>query len=71
MADITAKFQQRALLVLQYVVDEEISKVRYHVRLRDDIREVVSFPGCKILNDMIARDRECEIDLEHIGKSKR
>ena len=36
--EITAKFRERALLVLQYVADEEMKKARYHEMLRSDIR---------------------------------
>ena len=68
MAEITAKFQERALLVLQYAADEEMKKVRYHDMLRDDIREFVSISGCKTPNDMISRSCKREIDLEHLGK---
>lgn len=42
MAEITAKFRERALLVPQYVADEEMKKARYHEMLRDDIRQFVS-----------------------------
>lgn len=58
VAEITAKFRERALLVPQYAVDEEMKKTRYQNMLRDDIRELVSFSGCKTLNDMIARAQE-------------
>ena len=47
-----------------------MKKVRNHYMLRDDIMEFVSLSGCKTLNDMIARARECEIDLEHLRKRK-
>ena len=68
MAEITSKFQKRALLVPQYAPDEEMNKVRYHDLLRDDIMEFVSISVCETLNDMISRAREREIDLEHFGK---
>ena len=32
--------------------------------LRDEIREFVSFSGCKTLNDMIEMAREREIEFE-------
>lgn len=64
VAEITAKFRERALLVPQYIADEEMMKTRYHDMLRDDIREFVSFSGCKNLNDMIERARERAIELE-------
>ena len=45
MAKITAKFRERALLVLWYAADEQMKKVRYHNMLWDDIREFVSILG--------------------------
>ena len=70
MAEITAKFRERALLVLQYAADEEMKKARYHEMLRSDIRQFVSRSSCKTLDDMIARAREREIDLEMEKKRK-
>ena len=70
MAEITAKFRERALLVPQYATDEEMKKTKYHDMWRDDIREFVSLPWCKNLNDMIARVCEQEIDLERLGNRK-
>ena len=70
MTEITAKFRERAFLVLQYVADEEMKKVRYHDMLRDNIREFVSLLGCETQNDMITRAWEREIDLQHLGKRK-
>lgn len=35
---ITVKFREWSLWVLQYAVDEEMQKTRYHDMLRDDIR---------------------------------
>ena len=64
MAEITAKFRERALLVLQYVADEEMKKAWYHEMLRSDIWQFVSRSYCKTLEEMIKRDREREIDLE-------
>ena len=66
VAEITAKFRERALLVPQYVTDEEMKKARYHEMLRADIREFVSRSDCKTLEDMISRAREREIDLERL-----
>ena len=43
---ITAKFRERAMLVPQHPVDEEVMKTRYQDMLRDGIREFVSFLGC-------------------------
>lgn len=70
MAEITTRFRERALLVTKYVVDKEMKKTRYHVMMRVDIREFISFLACRTLVDMIARSREQEIDLEHLGKRK-
>ena len=39
-------------------------KTRYYVVMRDDIKEFVSFLGCKTLNDMIEKAREWGIELE-------
>ena len=49
MAEITAKFYKRAMLVLQYVADEEMKKTRYHDMMKDEIREFVSYSKCKTL----------------------
>ena len=38
--------------------------------LMDDVREVVSFSGCRTLNDMIEKDHEREIELELRAKRK-
>ena len=70
VAEITAKFRERALLVPQYAADEEMKKARYHEMLRSDIRQFVSRSSCKTLDDMIARAREREIDLEMEKKRK-
>ena len=70
VAEITAKFRERALLVPQYAGDEDMRRTRYHDMLRADIREHVSFSACPTLDSMIARAREREIDLEHIRKRK-
>lgn len=67
---ITSMFRERALLVLQYVVDEEMKKMRYHDMLRDDIRKFVSISGCRTLEDMIDRAQEQEIELELRTKRK-
>ena len=68
VAEITAKFQEKALLVPHYATDEEMKKVRYHDMLWDDIREFMSISGCETMNDMDSRAREWDIDLEHLGK---
>mgnify|MGYP001763371762 CR=1 FL=1 len=60
VAEITAMFRKRALLVPQYVADEEMKKARYHEMLRSDIWQFVSRSSCKTLEDMIARSRERE-----------
>ena len=70
VAEITAKFRERALLVPQYAGDEDMRRTRYHDMLRADIREHVSFSACPTLNSMISRAREREKDLEHIRKRK-
>nr|KAJ0187838.1 hypothetical protein LSAT_V11C900459490 [Lactuca sativa] len=70
VAEIMAKFREKSFLVPQYVADEEMKKMRYHAMLRDDIREYVSFPGCKTMNDMIKKAREREIELELRTKLK-
>lgn len=55
MVEITSKFRERAFLVPQYVVDEEMNKMRYHDMLGDDIREFVSMTSYKTMEDMISR----------------
>lgn len=70
MLEIHAKFIERDLLVPQYGVDEEMRKNQYHDMLSSDIREFVSFSACLTLDDMISKDRERDIDLEHKGKRK-
>ena len=63
VAEITAKFRERASLVPQYAGDDEMRKNKYHDMLRDDIRKHVSYSACLTLEDMIARAREREIDI--------
>ena len=58
VVEITSKFREWDLLVLQYNVDEEIMKKRYHDMLREDIREFVSVSGYKTLNDMVNKAHE-------------
>ena len=70
MAEFNAKFRESALLLLQYVTDEEIRKTRYLAMLKNDIREFVSFSRCKTLNGMIKKTREWEIKLELREKRK-
>ena len=70
VVEITAKFRERALLVPQYVANEEMKKTRYHSMLRDDIHDFLSFSGCKTLNDMVEKAREPEIGLELRRKRK-
>nr|KAJ0192258.1 hypothetical protein LSAT_V11C800444800 [Lactuca sativa] len=65
VAEITAKYRERALLVPQYAGDEDMRRTRYHDMLRVNIREHVSFSACPTLDSMIARAREREIDLSH------
>ena len=52
------------MLIPEYAADEEMSNMRYHAMLRDDILEFVSFSGCKTLNDMIEKACKLEIKLE-------
>lgn len=47
VAEIDAKFRERALLVLQFAMDEEMKKMRYHDMLKDDIREFVSYSSAR------------------------
>lgn len=68
--EITAKFRQRALLVPQYVADEEMKKTQNHHMLSVYIRDFVSYSTCQTLKDMISKAREQEINLEHIIKRK-
>ena len=70
VAEITAKFRERPLLVPQYLGYEEIRKTHYHDMLRADIREHVSYSAYPTLESMIAKAREREIDLNHIRKKK-
>lgn len=37
VGEIIAKFRERALLVLEYVMDEEMKKIMYHDMLRNYI----------------------------------
>lgn len=67
---ITANFRERGLLVPLYAINEEMKKNRYHDILRADIQDFVSFSTCRTLEDMIARAREREINLEHLRKMK-
>ena len=70
VAEITAMFRERALLVPQYAGNEDMRRTHYHDMLRADIREHVSFSACPTLDSMIARAREREIDMEHVQKRK-
>lgn len=63
-------FHDRALLVPQYVVNEEIKKERYHDMIKDEIQEFVNMSSCKTLDDMIVTDEKQEIDLETARKRK-
>lgn len=47
-----------------------MKKTGYHDMLKDKIREFVRYSGCKIVNDMIVRAREQEIELELRKKRK-
>ena len=70
VAEITAKFRERTLLVPQYAADEEMKKMRFHDMLWDDIREFLSLSSCKTSDDMISRAREREIDLQLWSKRR-
>ena len=70
LAEITTKFQERALLIPQYATDEDMRRTRYRSMLRDDIREFVSFTGCKTLNEMVEKAREQEMELDFRTKRK-
>ena len=61
MAEITAKFRERALLIPQYATDEEMRQTRCHSMLRDDIWEFMRFTGCKTVNDIVEKAREREM----------
>nr|KAJ0188621.1 hypothetical protein LSAT_V11C900471890 [Lactuca sativa] len=67
MVEINAKFWERALLVPLYAANEEM---RYHSMKRDDIREFVSFSGCKTVIEMVEKAHEQEIELELRKKRK-
>ena len=47
-----------------------MKKTRYHEMLQSDICQFMSRSSCKMLDDMILRDREREIDLEMERKMK-
>lgn len=68
MADITAKFREKDLLVPKYIADGEMKKMRYPDMLHDDIWEFVSLLSCKSLEDMIAISQEWEIYLKLMRK---
>lgn len=70
VVEITAIFGERALLVPQYVIHEEMKKERYHDMLKSDIRQFVSRSSWRTPEDMIMSDREREIDLEMERKRK-
>ena len=57
VAEITAKFKERDLLVPQYAADEEMKKAHYHEMLQSDIGQFVSQSSCKTLDDIRARER--------------
>ena len=52
VVEITTKFREKALLVPQYVGDEEMRKTRYHDMLRADIQKHVSYSAYRTLDDM-------------------
>ena len=63
VTEITAMFRERALLVLQYIVNEEMKMSRYHDMMKDKIREFFSMSTCRTLEDVIAWAHEREIDM--------
>lgn len=70
VAKITAKVWERALLIPQYVADEDTRRTMYHSKKRDDICEFVSFIRCKTLNEMMEKSRQQEMELELRTKRK-
>lgn len=70
VAEIIAKFRERALLIPQYATDKDMRRTRYHSMLREGIREFVSFTRCKTLNEMVDKAREREMELESRTKRK-
>ena len=70
VAEITAKFRERTLLIPQYATDEDLRRTRYHSMMRDNIQEFVSFTGCKTLNKMVEKAREWEMELDFRTKRK-
>ena len=55
MAEITAKFREKVLLVPQYATDEEMKKVRYNDVLWDDFRGMGCYKCSRIDHDI----RDC------------
>ena len=70
VAEITAKFQERALLIPQYAADEDLRRTLYYSMLREEIREFVSFTECKTLNEMVEKAHEKELELDSRTKQK-
>lgn len=58
------------LLVLKYVINEEMKKTRYNDMLMGDIKEFVSISSCRALKDIIDKAWEQEIELNVWSKRK-
>lgn len=70
MEEITTKFGERDLLVMQYAMDDEIKMTRYHDMSLVNIQEFVSLQTYKTFDDMIARAREWEIEMQLRSKNE-
>ncbi|KAI3751218.1 hypothetical protein L2E82_22266 [Cichorium intybus] len=71
VAEITKKFNERALFCPEYAATEKMRMNRYLAMLRMDIREFVSAARHQTLNDMIAAARARELELENQQRQKR
>ena len=47
-----------------------MKKTQYHDILKADIHKYVSYSACPTLDDMIAKAREREIEIDHLRKRK-
>ena len=56
-------------MVPQYMADEEMNKERYHEMLRSDIRHYLSRSSCRILEDMLVRATEIDLEMERKRKT--
>ncbi|KAI3701002.1 hypothetical protein L2E82_45643 [Cichorium intybus] len=71
VAEITKKFNERALFFPKYAATEKMRMTRYLAMLRTDIREFVSAARHQTLNDTIAAARAQELELENQQRQKR